>query len=101
MSQRAWIVLLTGVNLLLMGMLLSTVVQLPSAHAQSGRQRGSFVSVTAKAAGQQYDVLYVLDSAPSENKLHAFYPSLRDGGKLRYAKFRDLAVDFGEQSPNP
>jgi hypothetical protein len=94
-TKRSWIVILVGVNLLLLGSLLLEGYSLPSALAQSGVRGGEFICVTAKPAGQIYDVLYVLD-LPS-HKLHGFYPSLPQSKQLTHAEPRDLKKDFGRR----
>ena len=93
-TKRSIIVVLVGVNLLLLGLLLLGTYSPAAAYAQSRGMPGNFVAVTAKAAGQNYDVLYLLDR--QHRKLHAFYPQ-RAGGKkygYGYGKFRDLKADF-------
>ena len=50
--------------------------------------------MTAKPAGQSYDVLYMLD--PAAHKLHAFYPGLPQTKQLSHAEPRDLKADFGK-----
>lgn len=102
MTKRTAITVLLGLNLLLLVALLSSVLKLPTAFAQAGGRRGGFVCVSAKAAGQSYDVLYALDL--SSRKLHAFHPaSTRGKTTVIHADTRDLAVDFGRQgtAPNP
>ena len=95
LTKRSIIVLLVGVNLLLLGVLLAATYSSPAAFAQASRGLpGNFVCVTAKAAGQNYDVVYLLDRG--QQKLHAFYPQ-RAGGKkygYGYGKYRDLKADF-------
>lgn len=90
-TKRSVVVLLVGVNLFLAALLVMGSVSLPKAHAQSGGRAGDFSIVTAKAAGQSYDVVYVLDRPA--RKLHAFYPQ-NIQGKLDYAQFRDLERDL-------
>lgn len=66
LTKRSTIVLLVGLNLFLLAALLIGSYSLPAARAQSSAQASDFVCVTADAAGQEYDVLYVLDlPAPS------------------------------------
>lgn len=97
MSKRSTITLLAGVNVLLLALLLSSVVGLPTAYGQIGGRAGGFVCVTGKAAGQSYDVWYALDTA--SRKLHAFHPSTAQGSKIIHADVRDLAADFGRKAP--
>jgi hypothetical protein len=93
MNKRVAITLLAGVNLVLLALLLSPVLGLPSAYGQVGGRGGGWVCVTGKAAGQSYDVLYALDLA--SRKLHAFHPASAQGKKIVHADVRDLAADFG------
>jgi hypothetical protein len=65
------------------------------AFAQGAGPSGGFASVTAKAAGQSYDVLYVLD-VPGR-KLYGYYPGGGQGGKIMPTPPRDLMKDFGKQ----
>lgn len=96
LTKRSIIALLVGVNLLLLAVLLVATYSPPAAYAQARGMPGNFVAVTAKAAGQNYDVLYLLDR--QQQKLHAFYPQ-RTGGKkygYGYGKYRDLKADFNQ-----
>jgi hypothetical protein len=95
LNKRSVIVLLIGLNLLLATVLMVGSYSLPAAFAQVGGQprAGDFLCVTAKPAGQSYDVVYVLDS--DKRKLHAFYPTSARSPKYSYGQFVDLAVDFG------
>ncbi len=95
-TKRSLIVLLVGANLFLLALLLFGSYSLPAAYAQAGGRAGDFSLVTAKAAAQNYDVVYVLDRPA--RKLHAFYPTGRGG--FAYAQWRDLVSDFrGQQHP--
>ncbi len=89
-TKRSIIVLLVGVNLLLLAALWLASYSPAAAYAQGGARVGDFASVTAKAAGQTYDVLYVLD-VPAR-KLYAFFPTQQQ--RLTSAPPRDLAKDF-------
>ncbi len=91
-TKRAAITALIVANLCLAAALLSARFSLPLANAQPGRGGGEYVCVTAKPAGQSYDVLYVLD--PAAHKLHAFYPGLPQSKQLSRAEPRDLKKDF-------
>ncbi len=91
-TKRSIIVLLAGLNVLLAAGLLAGVVALPTAHAQAGGRAGGFISVSAKARGQAYDVVYILDK--TQEKLHAFYPANVQTKKFSYGQNRDLKQDF-------
>ena len=86
--------LLAGVNVVLALCLIAQVVAPAAARAQgrSAGRAGDLVCVTAKAAGQGFDVLYVLD-LPTR-KLHAFYPPAAKPNTLVHAPSRDLKADF-------
>jgi len=92
-SKRFGIVVLVGVNLLLFALLVLGNYSGPPAFAQGGVRPGEFACVAAKAAGQNYDVVYILDRRGE--KLHALHPA-RPGQpkKFAYAGFRDLKEDF-------
>ena len=92
--KRSIIVLLAGLNLLLLGLLVAGTYSLPAAMAQNSGRAGDFVTVTAKPAGQAYDVVYVLD-VPAE-KLHALYPANFQQKKYGYGQFVDLAAEFAK-----
>ena len=91
-TKRFAITVLVVANLCLLAALLSVCFSLPMARAQPGGRGGEYVCVTAKPAGQTYDVLYVLD--PAAHKLHAFYPGLPQSKQLSRAEPRDLKKDF-------
>ena len=91
-TKRSMIVMLVGLNLFLLAVLLFGSYSLPAAYAQVGARPGDFACVTAKVAGQTYDVLYVLD-VPSR-KLYAFYPTGGHTNQLAATQPRDLAKDF-------
>lgn len=94
MSKRTMIVGLLGLNLLLFLALVLGSYHLPAAYAQTGARAGDFACVTAKAAGQSFDVVYVLDR--SEKKLHAFAPTNIQTKKHKQVAVRDLKADFGK-----
>ncbi len=98
LKKRSLIVLLVVVNLILGAAFLTSTTSLPDAFAQAGIRSGEFLCVTAKPAGQSYDVLYVLDMP--NRQLHAFYPGLPQSKNITRAQPRDLVSDFGGQ-PNP
>jgi hypothetical protein len=91
-TKRFAITALIVANLCLVAALLSACFALPATYAQGGGRGGEYVCVTAKPAGQTYDVLYVLD--PAAHKLHAFYPGLPQSKQLSRAEPRDLKKDF-------
>jgi len=94
MSKRSCIVALVGVNLFLLALLIVGTYSLPKAFAQRGGRGGGFACVTVKGAGQNYDIVYILDQG--DRKLHAFRPK-RTGPTVKYAPVdvRDLKSDFG------
>jgi len=92
LSKRSLIVALVGLNLLLLVVLMIGSYSMPSAFAQVAGKAGGFAAVTAKAQGQAYDVLYVLD--PKDRKLHALYPTSVQGKQYVAVQPRDLAKDF-------
>lgn len=89
LTKRALIVLLAGLNLFLLAAVLFQFVGLPKAFADASGG-GGVACVTAKAAGQSFDIVYVLDG----NNLHAFYPTNFQTKKHGLASTRDLSVDF-------
>ncbi len=93
MSKRFCIVALVGVNLFLLALLILGTYSLPKALAQRGGRGGGFTCVTAKGAGQNYDIVYILDQG--DRKLHALRPK-RTGQSVKYAAVavRDLKKDF-------
>ncbi len=94
LSRRSIIALLVGLNVLLGVIMLAGARFLPTASAAGkGARAGDFMCVTAKPAGQSFDVVYILDKA--ERKLHAFYPTSARAPKYSYGKSRDLGADFG------
>lgn len=90
LNKRSLIVLLTGLNLFLLAAMLFQTLGLPKAYAQPGG--GGMACVTAKAAGQSFDVVYVLEG----NNLHAFYPANFQTKKHAHAFTRDLTADFSK-----
>ena len=92
MNRRWAIVLLAGINLAFLAALILSTYSLPTAFAQSAGRKGDYASVTAKAAGRTYEVLYVVDAAG--HKLYAFYPSSGAGSSLKWSSPRDLRKDF-------
>lgn len=92
-TKPVLLALLIGLNLVLVLALLSVNNSLPAAWAQGGGRAGEYLCVTAKPAGQAYDVLYVLDQAA--HKLHAFYPGQPPSKQMLKAEPRDVRKDFG------
>jgi len=93
LTKRSWIVLLGGFNLVLAALLVAGLVTLPSAHAQGGARPGDLVTVTAKAASRNFDVLYMLDT--TTGKLYAYYPANPQAKTIAHTASRDLVQDFG------
>ncbi len=93
--KRGLIVLLAMVNAVLVMALLAACGLLPAAIAQPPARvgGGNYLCVTAKAPGQSYDVVYLLDQA--SRQLHALYPPQGSGRQLTRAPSRDLQADFG------
>lgn len=92
-TRKTWVLVLAGVNVILAGALLLSTVSLPIARAQAGRGT-EFLAVTAKAAGRNSDVVYVLDL--TNQMLHAYYPGLPQRNELIRAESRDIRKDFGK-----
>lgn len=88
------VTLLAGVNIILALCLIAQVVAPASARAQgrSAGRAGDLVCVTAKAAGQGFDTLFMLDL--STRKLHAFFPPAAKPKTLVSVPPRDLKADF-------
>lgn len=84
---------LAGINLLLLAVLLVGGYSLPAARAQRPAGRpGDWLAVTAKAEGQNYDILYLLNRG--DRKLYALSPSRTDRRRYEPIAFRDLKQDF-------
>ncbi len=94
-TKRSIITWLAVVNALLVTALVLASRSDSLAFAQGAGRSGGFVSVTAKASGQSYDVVYVLD-VPGR-KLYGYYPVGGQGGKIKPTPPRDLMQDFGKQ----
>lgn len=92
--KRGMIALLLVLNVILGLGLVSQAASPPAAFAQgrSAGRAGDFVAVTAKAAGQGFDVLFVLD-LPAR-KLHAWFPPAAKPRTLVAVPPRDLTADF-------
>lgn len=91
--KRSCIVFLLILNAVLLAALLLSRPVLPAAVAQAGATaRGGFLAVTAKPAGQSFDVLYVVD-LPNK-KLHAFCPPSSQNKGIEHVDVRDLKKDF-------
>lgn len=95
MNRRSLLSLLLVINaaLLLASLLSSDRDRRAEAQAPGGHS--GFLCVTAKASGQAYDVLYLLD-IPAR-KLHALYPTSPQNRQLSYAQFRDLKDDLARK----
>ncbi|MHC4697803.1 MAG: hypothetical protein ACYTFA_13815 [Planctomycetota bacterium] len=92
-TKRSLIVLLTGLNVLLLIILLIGSYSLPAVYAQVGGGRpGDWLAVTAKAQGQAYDALYLLNR--QDDKLYVLYPTSVQQKQYEAAAFRDLKRDF-------
>ena len=65
---------------------------MPTAFAQAADRPGDFVAVTAKAQGQAFDVLYLLDS--KNDKLYALHPTNLQSKQYAAVRPRNLAKDF-------
>ena len=94
-TKRSLIAILVGLNLVLLAALLMGSYSLPAAIGQGTARAGNFVCVTAKAAGQSYDVLYLLDVR--SRKLYGLYPTGARPVRLTATAPRDLAADFGRK----
>lgn len=94
-GKRVLVTALVGLNLLLLLALLMQTTAPSAAFAQAGGGGGPFLSVTAKAAGQSYDVVYLLDV--QQDRLHALFVDNFQARKFGQAKFRDLKADFDTQ----
>ena len=93
-TKRFWICSLLGLNLLFGAGLLISTIPMNGAYAQAGRGGGDYLAVTAKAAGKNFDVLYLLDL--SNQRLHAFYPGLPQKNEILRSEARDVKKDFGK-----
>ena len=91
-AKRSLITLLVGLNLLLLVVLMIGSYSMPSAFAQAAKRPGDFIAVTAKAQGQAFDVLYLLDSG--DHKLYALYPTSLQRKQYAAVQPRDLKKDF-------
>lgn len=91
--KRSLLVMLVALNAALVLGLLGAAGLLPQALAQPAGRGGNYLCVTAKSAGQAYDVLYILDQ--SGQQLHAYYPPQPQSRQLVRAEPRDLKKDFG------
>lgn len=92
LTKRSCIVLMAAVNLFLLAALFAASYSPPAAFAQAKGRPGDFALVTAKAQGQSFDVVYVLDKA--NRRLHAYFPKTPQLNDYAYGGSRDLAQDF-------
>ncbi len=91
-KKRSFIGLLAVVNVILVIALVLSAHSLPNAVAQGMGRGGSYLTATAKAAGQSYETLFLLDV--TGKKLFAFYPSPAQRGHWVSSPPRDLHADF-------
>jgi len=89
--KRFLLTVLIGLNALLAVSLWGTLDPSSRAYGLTARP-GQMLCVTAKVAGQEYDLLWVVDTA--SRKLFAFYPQPGRAAHLVPAPPRDLAKDF-------
>ncbi len=93
LTKRSLVVLLTGLNVLLLIILLIGSYSLPAVYAQVGGGRpGDWLAVTAKPQGQAYEALYLLNR--QDDKLYVLYPTNVRQKHYKTAAFRDLKRDF-------
>jgi hypothetical protein len=92
LTKRSLIVLLVGLNLALLALLVIGTYSSPAAFAQIPRGSGDWVAVSAKAQGQAYDVVYLLDHG--EQKLYALDRTNVRQKHYEPVAFRNLAKDF-------
>ncbi len=92
-GKQTVVALLVGLNVCLALALASLGTSMSQVQAQTAGKGGAYLCVTAKPAGQNYDVLYLLDQ--TAHKLHAFYPGLPQNKQLTRADARDVKKDFG------
>lgn len=92
LSKRSMILVLIAINAVLLLAVTTRVGRSTAAFAQGGARAGDFLCVTAKVAGQSYDMLYTLDVP--QRKLFGFYPATGGATRLAATQPRDLAKDF-------
>lgn len=94
-SKRSLLACLLGLNCILAAVfLVGSVTSSPQAFGQAPAVGSSnTICVTAKASGQTFDVVYLLDV--QGHKLHAFLPSGPQTRQLAYGGVRDLERDLG------
>ncbi|MCH7719371.1 MAG: hypothetical protein IH988_00070 [Planctomycetes bacterium] len=91
MSRKSIMVGLIGVNLALLVALVFTTAKLPAAQAQPGGAVGGYAMITNRI-DTNTDALFLLDA--TAQRLHAFVPDRRQGGRLNYVNYRNLKPDF-------
>lgn len=92
MSKKSIIVLLTGVNLLLLAVLILANYRLPAAYAQAAPLAQNYLMVAGEIRDGQ-DALYVIDL--SSRRLHAFLTNrARNDRRVFHAGVRDLQREF-------
>ena len=92
MSKKSIIVGLIGVNLALLVALVFTTAALPTAQAQPGGAVGGGYAMITNRIDTNTDALFLLDA--KAQRLHAFVPDRRQGGRLTYVNYRNLKPDF-------
>ena len=92
MSKKSIIVGLVGVNLALLVGLVFTMPALPTAQAQPGGAAGGGFAMITNLVDSNTDALFLLDA--KAQRLHAFVPDRRQGGRLTYINYRNLKPDF-------
>lgn len=92
MNRRSALSLLLVLNAALLLASLLSSDRGRKAEAQTHGGNSGFLCVTAKASGQAFDVVYLLDVP--QRKLHAMYPTSPQNRQLSYAQFRDLSKDL-------
>ena len=98
LSKRAIIVALTGLNLLLLAVLILFNYSPPTAYAQRGGGRpGDYLMATAQIHSD-YDALAIINIPAGV--MHVFVPREVPGGaKLAWTATRNLNRDFGRLGP--
>ena len=93
LHKRSLIGLLVVANLVLVLALVVSSYQLPQALAQRAGFGGNYIAATAKASGQSFETLFLLDT--TGHRLLAVYQSATHRGQWDYSPARDLNADFG------
>ncbi len=85
------LILLVAINLLLAGVLVFKVIDLPQAKAQPIGLAGNYLMVSGEILGTKSDAVYVVDLA--KRKLHALHYD-RSTRRVTLQGTRDLAQDL-------